>query len=450
MLRSTLLIAYVVAIALALGVQWLLGGISGVIFLALCGLVYLFRLRRHHSATLKWASQPASAPPPDLGMFDEIVTPIYKYTRTRQNEYTALRELTNNVLSAAQALPAAAVTLDKSFQIEWCNAQSQRLLDLVYEKDRGYNIFNIIRLPEFFDYAQSRQWSRPLRSRREIGGQLCSLQFQLTQHANEGYLLLCQDITQLEKLQTTQRDFVANVSHEIRTPLTVLIGFLETMRDLPHEALTKEQRKQYEELMHEQAQRMLAIVADLLTLSTLESTEIVEGTQVQLAPIIDKAALQAQSISRESHEFEFDVDPDLAVVGQMNELSSAVTNLLTNAVRYTPEGGKITIRWSANEHGEAVFSVTDTGLGIEKKDIPRITERFYRVDKSRSRASGGTGLGLAITKHIVIRHNAKMVVDSEINKGSTFRIVFPEEIVVLEKKGDHKRDDASLIEDATT
>ncbi|MGH8810405.1 MAG: phosphate regulon sensor histidine kinase PhoR [Advenella sp.] len=432
--RPSLLFAYLAAVALALGIQWLVGGLSGVLFLAICGLVYLIGHQRHHRLTLKWASHPTSAPPPDLGSYDEIVTPIYKYVRTRQNEYTALRELTNNVLSAAQALPAAAVTLDKSFQIEWCNAQSQRLLDLVYEKDKGYNIFNIIRLPEFFEYAQSRQWTRPLRSRREIGGQICSLQFQLTQHANEGYLLLCQDITQLEKLQTTQRDFVANVSHEIRTPLTVLIGFLETMRDLPHEALTKEQRKQYEELMHEQAQRMLAIVADLLTLSTLESTEIVDGTNVQLAPIIDKAAVQAQSISRESHAFEFDVDPALAVTGQMNELASAVTNLLTNAVRYTPEGGKITIRWARNEHGEAIFSVTDTGLGIEKKDIPRITERFYRVDKSRSRASGGTGLGLAITKHIVIRHNAKLVVDSEINKGSTFKIVFPAEAVVYEQK----------------
>ena len=432
--RPTLLFAYLVAVALALGVQWLAGGVSGVLFLALCGLAYLARHLRHHKLTRKWASQPASAPPPDLGIYDDIVTPLYKYVRSRQNEYTALRELTNNVLSAAQALPAAAVTLDKSFQIEWCNAQSQRLLDLVYEKDKGYNIFNIIRLPEFFDYAQSRQWSRPLRSRKEIGGQVCSLQFQLTQHANEGYLLLCQDITQLEKLQTTQRDFVANVSHEIRTPLTVLIGFLETMRDLPSEALTKEQRKQYEELMHEQAQRMLAIVADLLTLSTLESTEIVDGTTVQLAPIIDKAAVQAQSISRESHAFEFDVDPVLAVVGQMNELASAVTNLLTNAVRYTPEGGRITIRWGRNDHGEAVFSVTDTGLGIEKKDIPRITERFYRVDKSRSRASGGTGLGLAITKHIVIRHNAKLVVDSEINKGSTFKIVFPTEAVVYDSQ----------------
>src|SRR5690606_3532557 len=175
--RSTLLLAYLVVVALALGIQWFAGGVSGVVFLALCGLAYQARQLRHQKLTRKWASQPASAPPPDLGVYDEIVTPIYKYVRSRQNEYTALRELTNNVLSAAQALPAAAVTLGQSFQPEWCNAQSQRLLDLVYEKDKGYNIFNIIRLPEFFDYAQSRQWSRPLRSRKEIGGQVCSLQF---------------------------------------------------------------------------------------------------------------------------------------------------------------------------------------------------------------------------------------------------------------------------------
>ena len=226
---------------------------------------------------------------------------------------------------------------------------------------------------------------------------------------------------------------MANVSHEIRTPLTVLIGFLETISELPPEALTIEQRRQYQILMKEQADRMLAIVADLLTLSTLESTKLQNGVPVKMVDVIQIARQQAEVLSNDKHSFDWEVAENIYIEGNYNELSSAITNLVTNAVRYTPADGNITVRWYLDAEGQAVFSVKDSGIGIAARDIPRLTERFYRVDKSRSRASGGTGLGLAITKHILIRHNAKLQITSKVNKGSTFSIIFPQECVTIEQ-----------------
>ncbi len=422
------------AVLLSIGIQTLAHDYWGIFTLTAIFALYYYRQSKHFELTAKWALQPENPPPPDLGKFDDIVTPIYKSIRFRSNELNAFKHLTHSVLSAAQALPAAAVTLDQNFHIEWCNNLAEKMLGLNFEQDKGYNIFNLIRLPEFFEYAQQGNWEKPFITHLESDGQIRCLKFELTQYSEEGILLLCLDITQLEKLRTTQQDFVANVSHEIRTPLTVLIGFLETLQDLPPEAVSAEQRKQYETLMHEQAQRMLAIVADLLTLSTLESTQASGGQKLVLAQLIESAGQQAHSLSKGMHKFIFHIDEKLAIHAQQTEIASAISNLMTNAVRYTPANGTITVNWQKDDKGNAVFSVQDTGLGIAPQDITRVTERFYRVDKSRSRASGGTGLGLAITKHIVIRHNAKLVIDSEIGKGSTFRIIFPAESIIDDSK----------------
>ncbi|WKU19309.1 phosphate regulon sensor histidine kinase PhoR [Advenella alkanexedens] len=420
------------AILFCIGIQYLTQGYWGIISLGLIFAAFYYLEDRHFQLTANWAHDAENPPPPDLGKYDDIVTPIYKLLRFRGNELTSLRHLSHSVLSAAQALPAAAITLDRHFHIEWCNGLAEKMLGLSYAQDKGYNIFNLVRLPEFFEYAQNGDWSKSFVTHMESDGQFRCLKFDLNQYSEEGILMLCQDITQLEKLRTTQQDFVANVSHEIRTPLTVLIGFLETLQDLPPEAVSPEQRKHYETLMHEQAQRMLAIVADLLTLSTLESTQASGGQKLVLAQLIESAGQLAHSLSKGKHKFIFEIDEKLAIHGQQTEISSAISNLMTNAVRYTPSDGTITVSWRKDDKGNAVFSVHDTGLGIAKQDIPRITERFYRVDKSRSRASGGTGLGLAITKHVVIRHNAKLVINSEINKGSTFSIVFPPDSIINE------------------
>lgn len=419
-------------VLLGLGLNFFFGGYWGIGIVALFILICAYRDYKHYTATVQWANHTQSPPPPFVGRYDDIITPLYKVFRNQRNEIKQLEHNNNSILSAAEALSAAAITMDKNFTIEWCNQNAQKLLGINYVTDRGYNLFNIIRIPEFYDYAMQHDWSKAYTNTTEIDGRIYHLRFEMTQYDDDSILLLCIDNTQLERLRTTQQDFVANVSHEIRTPLTVLIGFLETIRDLPPEALSAEQRRQYQDLMQDQANRMLAIVADLLTLSTLESTKLQNGMPVKMLDVIQSARKQAEVLSNEQHQLTWDVAENIYVEGNHNELSSAITNLVTNAVRYTPAGGQITVRWAVNAHGEAVFSVKDSGIGIADRDIPRVTERFYRVDKSRSRASGGTGLGLAITKHIVIRHNAKLQIESKLNKGSTFSIIFPPEIVTIE------------------
>lgn len=254
----------------------------------------------------------------------------------------------------------------------------------------------------------------------------------LAGYASNQRLLISRDVTQIERLETTRRDFVANVSHELRTPLTVLAGFLETLRELPAEALPAEQRDQYMAMMHEQARRMQAIVEDLLTLSTLESSPEADPLAVDVGALLRTARQQVEALSNGRHVFEWQIEEGLDVLGSGTELASALSNLLTNAVRYTPDGGRIIVRWRRGADGEALYSVQNTGIGIPARHLLRLTERFYRVDRGRSRAAGGTGLGLAITKHIAMRHDADLLIDSELGKGSTFTLRFPAERVTGE------------------
>jgi two-component system phosphate regulon sensor histidine kinase PhoR len=235
---------------------------------------------------------------------------------------------------------------------------------------------------------------------------------------------MTRDITQIDRLETTRRDFVANVSHELKTPLTVLNGFLETLRDLP---LREEQRNQYLGLMQIQSQRMQNIVEDLLVLSKLESTvSVTQEDPIALPALIERLCTDAKSLSREQHQVHCLCGADSILIGAEDELSSAFGNLVSNAVRYTPAGGSITIQWALQPDGSGGLSVSDTGPGIESQHLPRLTERFYRVDRSRSRETGGTGLGLAIVKHVATRHQAQLLIDSEVGKGSRFTLLFPE------------------------
>lgn len=397
---------------------------------AFCIFLYLFLDRKKFNQAVKWSQTPTEPPPPNVGFYEDIIHPIYRHLRQQTRYIENLEHTSNTILSAAQALPSAAITLTPEFHIEWANKLAAKILGIDVTRDVGFNIFNLVRHPAFYEYANNGKWHEALVLEFHQDNKNQILRFELTRHSSRGFLLLCQDITHLEKLRTAQQDFVANVSHELRTPLTVLIGFLETINELPAEALSQEQVDHYGDLMREQAYRMQAIVSDLLTLSTLESSQLSGGDTFKLSSLINVAARQAETLSNNRHNFDYEINPDLTVFGNQTELLSAITNLLTNAVRYTPEGGSITVRWGLNDNGDAVFSVQDTGLGIASQDIPRLSERFYRVDKSRSRASGGTGLGLAITKHIVLRHNAQLKIDSALHKGSTFSIIFPKDMII--------------------
>ncbi|WP_230370017.1 phosphate regulon sensor histidine kinase PhoR [Paludibacterium denitrificans] len=238
-------------------------------------------------------------------------------------------------------------------------------------------------------------------------------------------LLLSRDITQLERVQTVHRDFVANVSHELRTPLTVVGGFLETLMDMPQ--VDESTLRQFLPMMMEQSRRMQSLVEDLLTLSKLEnSPKAVASEKVNMQEMLDTLMVEAEGLSQGRHQIRLEKLSAQWLWGSSQELHSAFGNLVSNAVRYTPEGGTVTISWQ--EEGDKLrFSVSDTGIGIPREHIPRLTERFYRVDRGRSRGNGGTGLGLAIVKHVVARHNARLDIKSEPDKGSTFSVIFQNE-----------------------
>ncbi|MGB6104565.1 MAG: phosphate regulon sensor histidine kinase PhoR [Pusillimonas sp.] len=373
----------------------------------------------------RWTTNLENPPPPSAGPWDNILATVYRKLRKDRHEIDSLNRHVDGIMLAAEALPDGAITLDESMLLTWCNQTASEHLGLNLQVDRNHSIFNILRAPDFARYARQTSWPAPLLMHLNSDGQEKALLVQLTPYGLGQFLVVTRDVTQMEKLETTRKDFVANVSHELRTPLTVLSGFLETLHDMPGESLSAEQRQRYLAMMLEQAQRMQAIVEDLLTLSTLESSPSAEGEPVRMSTIIHTALQQGRILSGDQHVFVDNIDDELCVTGIETELASAVSNLLTNAIRYTPKDGIITVSWYVTEQGHACYSVQDTGIGIASQDIPRLTERFYRVDRGRSRATGGTGLGLAITKHVAMRHNAELSIHSRFGAGSLFSLIFP-------------------------
>lgn len=379
-----------------------------------------------------WVKNIGNPPPPSVGPWNEVLALIYRQLRKNKLEIDQLTHHVDRIMLAAEALPDGAITLNEEMAVSWCNQTASEHIGLDLSTDRNFSIFNILRSPEFAKYARQRTWPGPVLLHLTRDGQEKALQVQLTPYSLNQFLIVTRDVTQVEKLETTRKDFVANVSHELRTPLTVLSGFLETLHDMPASSLTDEQKERYQTLMIEQAQRMEAIVADLLTLSTLESSPSSTGEPVRLEALIRTALEQAKILSKDQHVFVENIAQDLCITGIETELTSAVSNLLTNAVRYTPKDGTITVSWYVTEKGTACYSVQDTGIGIAAHDIPRLTERFYRVDRGRSRATGGTGLGLAITKHVAMRHNAELTIHSRFGAGSLFSLEFPRSRVTVQ------------------
>lgn len=427
-LRTAFLVCLWGLISLCL--HWLIGPPTGwLVFCAALLFILFWRCWRLHAVS-HWARHPESLPPAAVGPWDDVLAPLYRYTRARARDLTDARTTMQSMLSAAQALPDGVVTLTAEFHIEWCNRMARHHLTLNLPADRGQNLLNLLRAPEFIAYAQCNEWPEPVLVRFTHGGQERVMMMHLAAYASDRRLLITRDVTQIEKLETTRRDFVANVSHELRTPLTVLAGFLETLRDMPDKALSDEQRHQYLNMMHEQALRMQAIVEDLLTLSTLESSPGSDPRAVNVSALLRTIRQQIEALSAGRHIFHWHIDESINILGAETELASAMSNLLTNAVRYTPDGGTITIRWESKPNAGACYSVQDTGIGIPALHLPRLTERFYRVDRGRSRAVGGTGLGLAITKYIALRHDAELTIASETGKGSTFALHFPAERIV--------------------
>ena len=420
------LVAIVVALAawLFLGSSWGLSVVAAA--LGLFGLHHLRQLTR----LLQWLEQPRGTPPPQgRGAWDGIFAALHGRARRAAEELSQLRLALERFRHAGQALPDGVVILDSNYAIEWLNATAESHLGLGLAQDAGCPITNLLREPDFVSYIEAGNYAEPLvlHSLRNPGR---TLALQVVPYGAAQTLLLSRDITQLEKLETMRRDFVANVSHELKTPLTVVSGFLETLLDCLPE-LSAEETRRFLTLASEQALRMRRLVEDLLTLSALETGNQVPAEEdVPLGNLLAEVAAEARALSGGCHAIVVDVSKDGSLLGSRSELRSALGNLTSNAVRYTPKGGTIRIAWEASAEGGGAFIVSDNGIGIESQHIPRLTERFYRVDRGRSRESGGTGLGLAIVKHALTRHQAVLAIDSQLGRGSTFTARFPPQRVV--------------------
>ena len=397
-------------------------GLEVVLALAVAGLAYaLARQLREFARLRRWAARSRLPDAPEArGAWGEVFNLLERHRRSAAGERRRLARLIVRTRRAAQALPYGVTTLDPALRVEWCNAAARAHLGIDPERDRGEPIANFVRQPEFIEYLQRRNPSELLRL-RAAGAEARTLSVQLVAFDENAWLLLSHDVTGEERLDAMRRDFVANVSHELRTPLTVLTGFLETIGE---RKLEPQRVRDYLNLMRPQAERMARLIEDLLALSTLEHAPPPPEARVAVRALLERVRAEAEALSGGRHRISLGIAGDADLAGAESELASAFANLVTNAVRYTPAGGAIRIAWRASQAG-AEFTVEDTGIGIEPEHIPRLTERFYRVDHGRSRESGGTGLGLAIVKHALARHEAALTIESTPGKGSVFRARFP-------------------------
>jgi two-component system phosphate regulon sensor histidine kinase PhoR len=422
---------------------WLITSINTALIVFSAGLLmYLISHVYWLHALQNWFKNPEFKEIPEgSGVWEDIFVALLKYARNNNQNQNQLNSALERFNLATSAMPDGLVILSASNEIEWCTPNAEHQLGLNSVTDKKLPVVNLIRNSHFIAYLYNEKYDEPFKLKSWRNSEVI-LEIQLIPFANNQKLLISRDMTQHEKLDVMRRDFIANVSHELRTPLTVVGGFLETLTDM--EGAVPDNLKNYFAMMEDQTIRMRRIIEDLLTLSTIESnTEEPDDSEIDMTNLLksvqnDGVGL-SQGLNKTKHIIHLDVDSALNLNGAMDELRSVFSNLVSNAIRYTPTSdkksgktGEIFIRW-ALQNGEPVFSVRDTGIGIEQQHIDRLTERFYRVDRSRSRETGGTGLGLSIVKHILIRHQAKLEISSELGVGSTFSAVFPKARITLKK-----------------
>ncbi|MDP2825872.1 MAG: phosphate regulon sensor histidine kinase PhoR [Sulfuritalea sp.] len=413
--------------ALAALAGWFAAGERGAAMLLLAAVAFFF-LRQLWMVLrlIHWAACPLGTPTPSAsGAWGAVFEALHRRARLASAEREQATQELARFRRAAEALPDGVMILDGHRSIEWMNLHAEVCLGLKASVDTGSRITHLLREPEFLEYLDGpdhRGVPLELHTQRNPGR---SLQIQAAPFAAGRTLLLVRDVTQLQKLATMRRDFVANVSHELKTPLTVTLGFVETALEALHDT-PPEEIARYLQTAAEQARRMQQLIDDLLTLSALET-----DSPPPLEDPVDAAALltdiwrEAEALSKGRHRIALENRGPRGLLGSARELRSAFANLAGNAVRYTPDGGEIVLGWSVEGEAGGRFSVRDSGIGIAAQHLPRLTERFYRVDRGRSREAGGTGLGLAIVKHVLERHQAVLQIESEPGRGSTFSAVFP-------------------------
>ncbi|RYX98080.1 MAG: phosphate regulon sensor histidine kinase PhoR [Comamonadaceae bacterium] len=440
-------ILFLVWLGAGAGFGWIAGGKPGLDIGMLIGAVLWLLLDSIAlSRLLKWLrleqsnetpNSLAAVAPQLRGAWGEVSDRMRRLLKMRDQHYLESQARLDEFLAAMQASPNGVVLLDSEGRIEWCNQTAAQHFGLDASRDLMQHIANLVRDPAFKAYMASRSFSGDVvvPGNASTPGRPVKLSVHVHAYGKNRQLLLSRDITAVEMAEAMRRDFVANVSHEIRTPLTVLSGFIETLQNLP---LDQADRSRYLDLMAQQSLRMQTLVQDLLTLSRLEGSPLPGAYEwTTTLALITQCEQEAKALSHVltplGHRIEVDFGAECELAGSQTELYSAMSNLVTNAIRYTPGGGKVCVSWTFLPDGRGQFLVRDSGPGIAPEHLPRLTERFYRIDRSRSRETGGTGLGLAIVKHVVQRHGAELNIKSQPGQGSSFSIVFPASRVRLVK-----------------
>ena len=362
-------------------------------------------------------------PPPGHGSWEPLLYGLHQMQLRNKKRRRELGSLIKRFRSGAESLPDAVVLTTEEGVIFWCNGLAQQLLGLRWPDDNGQNILNLLRYPEFTQYLKQQTFTKPLNLVLNNGRHL---EIRVMPYSEQQLLMVARDVTQMHQLEGARRNFFANVSHELRTPLTVLQGYLEMMQEQTLAGATREKALH---TMREQTSRMEGLVKQLLTLSKIEASPIHTLNEVIDVPMMLRVVeREAQTLSQQQQTLEFHVDSSLKVLGSDEQMRSAISNLVYNAVNHTPPATHIVVSWQRVANG-VEFSVEDNGPGIAAEHIPRLTERFYRVDKARSRQTGGSGLGLAIVKHAVNHHDSRLEITSEPGKGTRFSFTLPERLI---------------------
>lgn len=410
--------------------DWLLGLTPWLLLAGACAYVSWHVYHVHLLA--RWLASGGREPEPESrGIWAQVFESLSRIHRQNRKRKKRLRKVVRRFQHAAEAMPDAAIVLDADGIILWMNTASSRLLGLERPRDIGRPVASFIRHPEFTEALDAEAADEPLHIASPLREEL-QLLIRIVPYGGRWRLMLVRDVSRIHNLEQMRKDFVANVSHELRSPLTVIVGYLEALED--DDLLPAEFRRPVRQ-MSQQASRMSSIVDDLLQLSRLEATPGAARTEpVAVADMLESIAKDARALSEGAHRVFQHADPGISLLGDWNELYSAFSNIAFNAVQHTRTGGIIRLQWAPDGAGGADLNVTDTGEGIEPHHIPRLTERFYRVDKARSAEMGGTGLGLAIVKHVLVRHDARLEVESRTGEGSRFSCRFPAHRVVYAER----------------
>jgi len=404
-----------------------LGWIFGHIYLFLLIAVFLVLLW-HYYNLLKlshwlWLDK-SMIPPQGRGSWEPLFYGLYQMQNRNRTRRRELANLIKRFRSGAESLPDAVVLTTEAGHIFWCNRLAQHLLGFQWPEDNGQHILNLIRYPLFEKYLRLKNFDEPLTLYFANGNYI---EFRIMPYVEGQLLIVARDVTQSRQLDKTKQNFFTNVSHELRTPLTVLKGYLEMFADLN---LDESSKAKALNAMSEQAERMDSLVNQLLTLSRIESTPIMKlNEKVNMPQLLAQLRDSALALSHGQHDIRFHITPDLMIFGNAEQLRSAVSNLVYNSVKYTQENGQIDVYWQRVPQG-ALFMVRDNGEGIEPQHLTHLTERFYRIDKARSRQTGGSGLGLAIVKHALNHHDSRLDIQSQVGQGSCFSFVIPKRLIV--------------------